>query len=113
MQKVITNTKKIMSSILGYKWFISMSNVTKVAYKKLKWVKDISKFGESFKKSYNEKSDKRFFLEVYVQYPKNLHDFDFHFLPEKRKTEKVEKYVVNLHDKTEYVIHIRISKPAY
>ena len=65
-----------------------MSNVTKVAYKKLKWVKDISKFGESFKKSYNEKSDKRFFLEVYVQYPKNLHDFISIFCLKKEKLKK-------------------------
>ena len=34
------------------------------------------------------------------------------FIPEKRKTEKVEKLVANLHDKTEYVIHIRNVKQA-
>ena len=28
------------------------------------------------------------------------------------KSEKVEKLVTNLHDKTEYVIHIRNSKQA-
>ena len=28
------------------------------------------------------------------------------------KTEKVEKLVANLHDKTEYIIHIRILKQA-
>ena len=34
------------------------------------------------------------------------------FIPVKRKTEKVEKLVANLHDKTEYVIHIRNVKQA-
>ena len=32
---------------------------------------------------------------------------DLPFLPEKMKIEKVEKLVINLHDKTECVIHIR------
>ena len=35
-----------------------------------KWIKDISKFHESFIKSYNEESDKGYFLEVDVQYLK-------------------------------------------
>ena len=34
------------------------------------------------------------------------------FLPERKKTEKAEKLVPNLHDKTEYVIHIRNLKQA-
>ena len=34
------------------------------------------------------------------------------FLSEKMKLEKVEKLVVNVHDKTEYVIHIRNLKEA-
>ena len=34
------------------------------------------------------------------------------FLPEKMKMEKIEKLVANLHDKTEYVIHIRNFKQA-
>ena len=66
-----------------------MSNVTKVAYKKLKWVKDISKFGESFVKTCNEGIDKKYFLEADVQYLENLHNFhkDFSFLPERMKIE--------------------------
>ena len=38
-----------------------------------------------------------------------LHDLpnDFSFLSEKMKIEKVRKLVANLHDKTEYVIHIK------
>ena len=40
-----------------------------------------------------------------------LHN-DFPFLPERLKIEKVEKLVANLHDKTEYVIHINNLKQA-
>ena len=38
-----------------------------------------------------------------------LHN-DLPFLPERMKIEKVKKLVVNLHDKTKYVIHIRMAK---
>ena len=38
-----------------------------------------------------------------------LHN-DLLFLPERMKIEKVEKLVGNLHDKTEYVLHIRNLK---
>ena len=34
------------------------------------------------------------------------------FLPERMKIEKVEKLAANLHEKTEYVIHIRNLKQA-
>ena len=51
-------------------------------------------------------------MEGDVQYPENsleLHN-DLRFFLEKMKIEKVEKLVANLHDKTEYVIHIRNLK---
>ena len=56
---------------------------------------------EDFIKNYNEESDKRYFLEVNVQYLEKLHELhnDLTFLPERMKTEKVEKLVTNLHDK--------------
>ena len=54
-----------------------------------KWVKenDILKFDEKFIKSYNGNSDKGYFLEVAVKYPKNLHKLhsDLPFLPERKK----------------------------
>ena len=47
---------------------------------------------------------------------KNYMNFILHndllFLPERIKTEKFEKLVANLHDKTECVIHIRNLKQA-
>ena len=66
-----------------------------------KWVKGISKFDESFVKSYTKESDKEYFLEVDVQYPKDLHNLrnDLSFLPERMKIEKVEKLVATISDK--------------
>ena len=37
---------------------------------------------------------------------------DLPFLPERMKIEKVEQFVANLHDKTQYVIHKRNLKQA-
>ena len=44
-----------------------------------------------------------------VQYGLNN---DLTFLPERMKVEKVEKLVANLHNRNEYVIHIRNLKQA-
>ena len=72
------------------------------------WIQDTSQFNEHLMKSYNEKSDKGNFLEVDVQYLEKLHDLhnDLPLLPERMKIGKFVKLVANLHDKTEYVIHI-------
>ena len=78
------------------------------------WLKDTSQFNEDFIESYNEKSDEGYFLEVDAQYPEKLHELhnDLPFLYERMKTEKVEKLVTNLQDKTEYVIPKRSLKQA-
>ena len=91
-----------------YRWTISQN----LPVNNFKWVKDNSKFHESFIKIYNEERDKGYFLEVDGQYPEKLHDFhnDLQFLPEKMQIENNEKLVANLHDKTEYVIHIKNLK---
>ena len=49
-----------------------------------------------------------------MHYLEKLHELhnDLPFLPDRIKTEKVEKLVANLHDKTGYVIHIRNLKQA-
>ena len=52
-----------------------------------KWENDLSKFNENFIKNYNENSHVGYFLEVDIEYPKQLwtsHE-DFPFLPEGRK----------------------------
>ena len=65
-------------------------------------------------KDYNEESNEGFFLEVDIQYPEKLHELcnDLLFLPERTKTGKIENFVTNFHDKTEYFIHIRNLKQA-
>ena len=72
-------------------------------------IKDNSQLNEDFIESYNEKIAGGYFLEVDVQYNEKLHELhnDLPFLLERIKVEKVEKHVSNLHDKTEYVIHIK------
>ena len=84
----------------------------KLPVNKFEWIKDTSQFNEDFIQKYNEESDKGYFLEVDVQYSKNLRKLlnDLPFLPERIKIEKVGKLVTNLHDENEYVIHIRNLK---
>ena len=83
----------------------------KVLVNNFEWIKDTSQFNEDLIKNYNEESNEGYFLEVDVQYLEKLHEHynDLPFLPEK-KIEKVEKLIANLHDKAEYVIHIRNLK---
>ena len=85
-----------------------MSQMFPVNY--LKWVENISKFNEVFITSFNDERNEGYFLGVDVQYPESLHNLQngLQFLPERMKTEKVEKLVDNSHDKTEYIIHIKI-----
>ena len=57
------------------------------------WVEKLSKFNEKFIKSFNENSDKGYFLEIDVKYPKkifNLHEV-LPFLPERKKNRKSQK----------------------
>ena len=56
-----------------------------------KWVKNLSKFNQSFIKNYDENSDKGYILEVDVEYPKKIynHHGDLPFLPERKRSENV------------------------
>ena len=67
-----------------------------------------------FVKNYIEESDERYFLEVDIQYLEKLHKRhnNLPFLPERMKIEKAEKLVAEVHNKTEYYIHIRNLKQA-
>ena len=93
-----------------YGWAMSQ----KLPVNGFKWVKNLSKFNEIFIRSYNENSDKGYFLEVDIDYPKklfNLHK-DLPFLPERKKVNKVEKFICNIEDKEKYVVHIKVLKQA-
>ena len=91
-----------------------MDNVSKIPINGFKWVKNLSKLNEDFIKKYDENSDKGYFLEVDIEYPKTLFNSqkDLSFLPERKKVEKVEKLISSIEDKEKYVIHIRALKQA-
>ena len=93
-----------------YGWAVSQ----KLPVNGFKWVNDLSRFNEDFIKNYNENSDVGYFLEVDIEYPKQLWSShkDLPFLPERKKLEKVEKLVCSIEDKEKYVIHIRALKQA-
>ena len=69
---------------------------------------------EGFIKSYNKEKYEGYFLEYDFPNPEKLHELhnDIPFLAERKKTEKVEKLVTNLHDKGEYVIHLQNLRQA-
>ena len=93
-----------------YGWAMSQ----KLPVNGFKWVEKLSRFNEIFIKNYNENSDIGYFLEVDIDYPKelfNLHK-DLPFLPERKKVNKVEKLICSIEDKEKYVIHIRVLKQA-
>ena len=79
-----------------------------------KWVEKLSRFNEIFIKNYNENSDIGYFLEVDIDYLKELFDLhkDLPFLPERKKVNKVEKLICGIEDKEKYVMHIKVLKQA-
>ena len=104
--------KDIISSYLMYLdannlygWAVSQ----KLPLNGFKWVEKsrLSRFNEIFIKNYN--GNKGYFLEVDVDYPKelfNLHK-DLPFLSERKKVNKVEKRICNIEDKEKYVMHTK------
>ena len=106
----IKNFKYLKNWDVNYFYGWAMSQ--KLPLNKFEWMKDTCKFSENFIKIYDEESDEGYFVVVNIQYPKKwlqLHN-DLSFLTERMKTEKVEKLVTNLHDKTENPIYIRNLK---
>ena len=66
-----------------YGWAMSQ----KLPVNGFRFENNLSKFNENFIKNYNEDSDIGYFLEVEVEYPKNLYSSHKHlpFLPERKK----------------------------
>ena len=89
-----------------YGWGMSQ----KLPANRFEWIEDTSQFNKDSIKTCNEENDDGYFLEVAIDYPEKLHELheDLPFLPERMTIEKVGKLVTNLHDKTEYAIHIKI-----
>ena len=73
----------------------------KLPIERLKWEENVSRFDEELIKNYDENSNKRYILDVTIDYPKDLHDLhgDLPFLPERMKINKCNKLVYNLYDK--------------
>ena len=67
---------------------------------------------EHFVKNSNGENNEGYFPEVDLRYPEKLHELhnDLPFLQQRSKIKKFEKIVTNLHDRTEYVIHIKNLK---
>ena len=93
-----------------YGWAISK----KLPINGFKWENDLSRFNKTFIKNYNEDSDVGYFLEVDIEYPKQLWSShkDLPFLLERKKLGKVGKLVCSIEDKETYAIHIRALKQA-
>ena len=106
--------------MLSYLMYVDANNLYGWAMSKklpvngFKWENDLSRFNENFVKNYDENSDVGYFLEVDIEYPKQLWSFhkDLPFLPERKKLGNVEKLVCSIEDKEKYAIHIRAFKQA-
>ena len=111
--------KDIISSFLMYLeannlygWAMSQ----KLPLNGFKWIEKsrLSRFNDKFINTYNENSDKGYFLEVDIDYPKELLHLhkDLPFLPERKKVNKVEKLICGIEDKEKYVMNIKVLKQA-
>ena len=86
----------------------------KLPVSSFEWVEELSQFKEDFIKIYDEDINKGYFLEVDVQYTKNLFSLhsDLPFSPERNKIKKCNKLVCKVHDKKNYAVHIKALKKA-
>ena len=83
-----------------YGWAMSQ----KLPVNNFEWIED------TLLKIFNEDFIKNIMKKVMKDITRKNERRILPFLPERMKFEKVEKLVTNLHDKTEYVIHIRNLK---
>ena len=82
-----------------------------------KWIKELLKFNqpismEDFIKIFDENNNKGCIIEVHVEYQKNLLNLhkDLLFLAERKKIENSKKLICSIHDKKNYVVHIKALK---
>ena len=95
-----------------YGW--AMSQKLPVNDFKLIKKEELSKFNEVFINNYDENSNIGYFLDVDINYPKEL--FNLHknlpFLPESKKVNKIEKLICEIEDNKKNVIYKRALKQA-
>ena len=88
-----------------YGWAMSQ----KLPKNDFKWVKkeELSKFNKEFIKNYYKNGNIGYFLEVDVDYPKELLNLykDLPFLPESEKVSKVEKLICDIEDKKIFYLY--------
>ena len=74
----------------------------------------LSRFNERFIKNFDENSDIGYFLEVDIDYLKELFNIhkDLPFLPERKEVNKYEKLICSMEDKEKYAVHNSALKQA-
>ena len=97
----------IISYVFRCEKFVRIGIFSKPPVNGFEWEENIHKFNEGFIKTYDEDSNKRYFLEVDVECPKNLFNLhsDLPFLPKRNNIEKCNKLACRIH-----VGHIRTLK---
>ena len=112
-KKIISANLMYLDANNLYGWAMSQ----KLPVNGFKQVEELSQFNKDFITNYDENSSKGYFLEVDVEYLKNLFSriaFNLHsdlpFLPERKKNLKCNNLVCNIHNKEKYVAHIRALK---
>ena len=83
-----------------------------------KWIKDTSLIDKKCNKfirlikNYDEGSNKEYILEVDTDFARDLRSLynDLPFLSERMKNNRCHKFVCNLYDNRNYVVHIRAFK---
>ena len=99
--------KILIYSILRFKQFVWMGNVSKIACRWFQMKKNMLNLMKTCKnvKNYDEDGGKGYIFEVDFEYPKNLHDLysDLPFLPERIKSNKCSMLVCNFYNKNNYV----------
>ena len=82
-----------------YGWAMSQ----KLSVNDFKWIKkeELSNFNEGFIKNYDENDNIGYFLEVDIDYPKELFSphKDLPFLPKSKEVNNVEKLICDIEDK--------------
>ena len=116
MKNYDKNNESSYIEYLGANILYGWSMSQKLPVEGFKWVKKnkLLEFNKDIIKKYDKNSSTWYFLEVDIDYPKELFNFDkdLPFLLERKKFEKFEELICSIKDKEKYVIHIRALKQA-